>query len=168
MKRPVTKTLILLSLLGTLWLSGCGGNDAAVENYKSNINQFFENVTYFDSAMNGINPDSEEAVQELLAILDSMEVSFAEMAKLPVPSAFIGVEELADEASTYMTEAVSLYHQVLESEYFNQGIADAAKENYDRANLRIQYIISILHGDIPEEIIVMEGEEETAAEKDAK
>ncbi len=153
MKLPIIKPLALLCCLGFLWMTGCG-EYPEMDSYKENMNQFFENISYYDTAINSIDPDSDSAASELLSLLDSMAVSFSQMAELPVPDVFVGVEELADEASEYMNTAVSLYHQAFEEETFNEFIADAAKENYDRANLRLQYIISILHGEMPEDIFV--------------
>lgn len=72
------------------------------------------------------------------------------MAGLEVPDRFSAVDSLADEADENMKQAVSLYHQAYEAEVFDEGRAQAAREYYDRANVRIQYIISILHGEIPE------------------
>lgn len=144
---------IIACTLGVLMIvsSGCGKNDE-LETYKTNMNQFFENMKVFDSSINAIDPESETAPSELLTLLDSMETSFTQMASLEVPEGFPGVDQLADEASEYMTEAVSCYHQAFEGESYDAVMADVAKQNYDRANLRIQYILSILHGDIPEEI----------------
>ncbi len=163
MKLPIMKPLVLLCCLCFLWMTGCG-KDPEMDSYKENMNQFFENISYFDNAINSIDPNSETAVSDLLSLLDSMTVSFSQMAELSVPKVFNGVEELADEASEYMSEAVSLYHQAFEEGSFDEYVAEAAKENYDRANLRLQYIISILHGEIPEEIFVSE---EDSAEPDS-
>ena len=57
---------------------------------------------------------------------------------------------VADEADENMKQAVALYHSAYEAEVFDEPMAQAAREYYDRANIRIQYIISILHGEIPE------------------
>lgn len=143
-----------------LLLTGCNKSDPQIETYKSNMNQFFENIKTFDSAINSIDPESENAVNDLLYILDTMNTNFEQMASLSVPEGFPGVEELADEANDYMKEAVTYYHQAFESEPFDSYLADIAKQNYDRANLRLQYIVSILHGDIPEEIYTYEEEDE--------
>ena len=155
------KPLLFLSACLTAFsmlLSGCRGN-TELDNYKVNMNQFFENIKIYDSSINALDPESETAVTDLLALLDSMDQSFRQMASLEVPDGFPGVEELADEASDYMTEAVSYYHQAFEAQPFDTVLADVARQNYDRANLRIQYILSILHGDIPEEIYTYEDEE---------
>lgn len=134
-----------------LLLTGCGKCDE-LDVYKANMAQFFDNVTVFDSNINALDPNSDTAVSDLLGYLDSMETSFSQMADLTVPEDFPGVEQLADEANDYMVQAVTLYHQAFESDPFDTASADLAKQNYDRANLRIQYILQILHGDIPEEI----------------
>ena len=49
-----------------------------------------------------------------------------------------------------MKEAVALYHTAYEGETYDEGSAQAAREYYDRTNIRLQYIITILHGEIPE------------------
>lgn len=145
------------TLTFSILLTGCGSN-AELDAYKANMTQFFDNIQTFDSAINSIDSESDTAVTDLLSLLDSMDTNFQQMASLTVPEGFPGVEELADEASEYMTEAVSYYHQAFEADPFDTVLADVAKQNYDRANLRIQYIISILHGDLPEEIYTYEDE----------
>lgn len=159
-KIPCFKSMFLIFILMTLTVSGCGKN-AELENYKANMNQFFENIKIFDSSINAINPESDTAVSDLLSLLDSMNTSFEQMASLDVPDGFPGVEELADEASEYMSEAVSYYHQAYEGEY-DAALEDVARQNYERANVRFQYIVSILHGDIPEEIYTYEDDSEAA------
>ena len=158
----LTRRKIFLFSLYTLFaytLTGCGKEDE-LENYKANMNQFFENVRVFDAPINAIeNPESDQAVSELLTLLDSMDTSFQQMAALEVPDCFPGVEELADDASMYMSEAVSYYHMAYEGGGFDASLEDVAMQNYAFANTRLQYIISILHGDIPEEIFTYEDEE---------
>lgn len=150
--------LLSLYILFVYTLTGCGKNEE-LEAYKANMNQFFENVRVFDASINAIqNPETDQAVAELLSLLDSMDTSFQQMAALDVPDCFPGVEELADDASMYMSEAVSYYHMAYEGGGFDASLEDAARQNYVFANTRLQYIISILHGDIPEEIFTYEDE----------
>lgn len=151
-QRKKCRICFLLFLLLAGIAAGCGKKDAELENYKLNMNQFFENVRIFDESINAIDPHSETAVSDLLSLLDSMETSFSQMASLEVPEGFPGVDVLADEASHYMSEAVTYFHQAYEGESFDPSLEDAARQNYERANVRLQYIVSILHGDIPEEI----------------
>ncbi len=158
------KIILLLTVLTAFFLTGCG-KDAELENYKANMNQFFENIRVIDSSINALDPNSETAVSDLLSLLDSMNTSFEQMASLDVPDGFPGVDELADEASEYMSEAVSYYHQAYENGY-NANLEDAARQYYESANVRFQYIVSILHGDIPEEIYTYE--DETSSEDTAE
>ena len=134
-----------------LFLTGCNKKDPVLENYKANMNQFFENIRVFDSSIDAIDPNSDTAASQLLSLLDAMDTSFAQMASLEVPESFPGVSDLAKEASAYMSEG----------ETFDAVLEDVARQNYERANLRLQYIISILHGDIPEEIVTYEEETES-------
>lgn len=163
--RKRTKTYFIAALSICMLLTAGCGNAEKFDTYKTNMNQFFENVRIFDSSINAINPESDTAVPELLALLDSMDKSFSQMASLEVPDGFPGVADLASEASEYMSEAVFYYHQAFEGEEYDPALADVAKQNYDRANVRLQYIVSILHGDIPEEIYTYEdtGDDEDSA-----
>lgn len=156
-------SFLLCSLLFSL--TGCGRKDAKIENYKANMNQFFENIKIFDASINAIDPNSETATTELLSLLDSMNTSFSQMASLEVPESFPGVEDLAAQASEYMSEAVSFFHQAYDGEY-DSTLEDVARQNYERANIRLQYIISILHGDIPEEIYTYEDDQTEGSTED--
>ena len=135
----------------TLLLTGCG-KDKAVETYRANMAQFFENVQTVNDAINQLDPNDENVGDQLLPLLDSLDKSFSQMASLEVPDGFPGVKDLAADASKYMTEAVSYYHQAYSGEEYDKTSADIAYQNYQFANKRLQYIVQILHGDIPEEI----------------
>ena len=111
-----------------------------------------------------IQPGAESP--ELLAYLDELDSVTTQMAELEVPTQFASVENLADEASENMTEAVQLYHQLYASEEYNEDLASGAYEYYERANMRIRYITDILHGDIPEELQEMMKESDEGSEEE--
>lgn len=130
-------------------LVGCGKNQA-LEQYQADMTIFFEQISMYNDGMNSIDASAEDATNRILDYLDKVEEEIAWMAQLEVPSQFSAVEDLADEADENMKQAVALYHQAYEGDIFDEAVAQAAKEYYDRANIRIQYIITILHGEIPE------------------
>ena len=130
-------------------LVGCGKNQA-LEQYQADMTTFFEQISMYNDGMNSIDASAEDATNRILDYLDKVEEEIAWMAQLEVPSQFSAVEDLADEADENMKQAVALYHQAYEGDTFDEAVAQAAKEYYDRANIRIQYIITILHGEIPE------------------
>ena len=147
-KYSVLTIFSIMILSFSLLFTGCSKKNQELENYKANMNQFFENIKVYNDSINSIDPQSDTAVSDLLALLDSMDTSFAQMASLTVPDGFPGVDQLAAEASENMSQAVSYYHQAFEGEEYDASLADVAKQYYDRANVRLQYIVSILHGDI--------------------
>lgn len=140
---------LCLICLCSLFIAGCG-KDEALEEYKENMETFFNNIAEIDDNMNSIDVTQEGYVSEILGYLDTLDEEVAWMAELEVPEEFSAVESLADEASENMTQAVSYYHVAYEGEEYDENMEAAAHEYYDRANTIIQYIITILHGEIPE------------------
>lgn len=144
------KIMILCVLLvcGVL-LTACG-QDEELTAYQEDMNTFFEHIASYHEGMNAIDASAPDAKNQLLSYLDQLQTEFAWMAELTVPDEFSAVDSLADEADENMRQAVALYHSAYEAEVFDEPTAQAAREYYDRANIRIQYIVSILHGEIPE------------------
>lgn len=148
--KTANKLVILcFVLLCGLFLTACG-EDETLTAYQDDMNTFFEHIASYNDGMNAINTSDADAKEQLLSYLDQLQAEITWMAGLTVPDRFSAVDSLADEADENMQQAVSLYHRAYESEIFDEGAAQAAREYYDRANIRIQYIIMILHGEIPE------------------
>lgn len=142
---------ICFGLLCSLMLAGCGKEEnEALTEYQDNMNTFFEHIAEYDDEMNNIDVDQEDYVTQMLDLLDGLDAEVAWMSTLEVPEQFSAVDSLADEASENMTQAVSLYHMAYEGEEYNENVEAAAREYYGRANIRIQYIVMLLHGEIPE------------------
>ena len=152
--KTVNKLVVLcVILLCGLWLTGCG-EDEKLTAYQEDMNTFFEHIAEIDDGMNAIaidaSADDVTKRERLLSYLDQLQAEITWMAELETPDQFSAVDSLADEADDNMKQAVALYHNAYEAEVFDEATAQAAREYYDRANLRIQYIIMILHGEIPE------------------
>lgn len=146
----MTKCKILgFSLFLTFLLTACG-QDEALDAYQEDMNTFFERAAEYNDKMNAIDQNSDTKTIELLGYLDAFAEDIEWMAGLEVPSQFSVVESLADEADENMKEAVALFHAAYDGEVFDEASEQAAREYYDRTNVRLQYIITILHGEIPE------------------
>ena len=141
--------MIFITLLFAFLLTGCGENEELTA-YQEDMNTFFERAAEYNDKMNAIDRESDTAVIELLGYLDAFAEDIQWMAELTVPEQFSAVESLADEADENMKEAVALFHAAYDGEAYDEGSEQAALEYYDRTNIRIQYIITILHGEIPE------------------
>jgi len=153
---------ILIALMCSWVLLGCG-EDPALETYKQNMEVYFQGAATLNDRINSIDAQSDVNGEKLLGYLDQLDTITAQMAELEVPEQFQLVESLADEASENMTQAVSLYHELFTSEIYNQSLADGAFEYYERANKRISYIRSILQGNIPDELQIVEDTEDTGS-----
>ena len=141
--------ILFTAFLCVTLLTACG-QDEELTTYQEDMNTFFEHIADYNDGMNAIDASAEDAEDQLLSYLDQLQAEFTWMAELTVPDEFSAIDSLADEADENMKQAVSLYHRAYEAEVFDEPVAEAAREYYDRANIRIQYIISILHGEIPE------------------
>lgn len=145
---------VTVALMLSWVLSGCG-KDAALEEYKESMENYYEQVAQIDAGINSIEPESDIDGTQLLGYLDQLDMITSDMAQLSVPEQFEIVESLAIEASDNMSKSVILYHQLYESEEYNEDVASGAYEYYERANLRIRYIREILHGEMPEDLVVV-------------
>ncbi len=153
------KRILFLSAMLCLCLTGCG-KDQKLEEYSEHISTFTQNIADISTRMEEIDTSSDTAASEVLNCLDEMEAQFLILAEMEVPKEFASIENLADEASEYMTEAVRLYHEVFESAEYSEETASIAQENYNRAMKRLAYISSLLQGELPEgdDIIITEEE----------
>lgn len=147
MKQTV-RTLLALFCINILLLTGCSNETThELSVYKASMEAFCNNIAYLNGEINELDGTGENDVHELLGHLDTLKDQFAQLAALSVPEQFENVADLALEASENMNMAVDYYHQAYEGESFNANYADAAFEYYSRANLRLNYILKILHGE---------------------
>lgn len=153
------KGFCLLFLCSFLF-TGCG-EDEELTGYQTDMETFFEHIAEYNDNMNAIDVTEEDYLSQMLTYLDALDAEVAWMASLEVPEQFSAVESLADEASENMSMAVSYYHMAYEGETYDAATEEAAREYYERANARIQYIITIFHGEIPEGEGVTYTEEDT-------
>ena len=157
------KTALLLTTLltCTFLLTGCG-EDKELTQFKKDMDNFCTKISEIDTSINGIDADSDNAVEELLTHLDELKVTFNEFAKFDFPEEFDYLESIAQEASDYMDTAVSSYHDAYSNDSYNEYTAEYAQGNYSRAYKRIQIIISFLHGETPEDVDITTVEDSTA------
>lgn len=146
-----TKLYILLTtLLFAFLLVGCSESKELKE-FRTAFDTFCTDVADLDDSINAIDAAAEDAPAQLLTMLDELDVKFQELAALKIPQEFSYMENLADEASENMTLAVENYHTAFESEYYDSYTANIASQYYERAYKRIQYMITFMHGDVPDD-----------------
>lgn len=132
-------------------LAGCGNSEEKeLARFSENISDFTSVVKNADQKINAIDVSSDNASAELLNILDELNEEFKDLSELDIPEQYSGIKSLADEASEYMSNAVTYYHSAYDSGTFNSQDADTAYQYYTRAMTRVEYIGYVLSGEIPE------------------
>ena len=83
------KTALLLTTLltCTFLLTGCG-EDKELTQFKKDMDNFCTKISEIDTSINGIDADSDNAVEELLTHLDELKVTFNGVAKFDFPEEF--------------------------------------------------------------------------------
>ncbi len=156
--------MLMLALFSCI-AGGCGKTDDSLEQYKAEMEAFIETVNTLTDSIENIDTTSDTRMEEMLGYLDEMDAAFAAMGDLEVPEQFANIEELADEASTNLSKSVSLYHQAFDNEEdYDPQLVNAALEYYKRAFKRLDYIGTILQGELPEDetiTIIHEDEEDS-------
>lgn len=136
---------LLLSVMTLTLFTGCNDTND-LDNYKKEVEAFYADVIEINDSINAIDAESENAPQQLLTELDQLNVVFQDFAELEVPKEYTAVESLADEAASFMNEAVTMYHSSYNDGSFNEFSSGMAYDKYCRAIVRINYIGDILQG----------------------
>ena len=140
--------MIFAVFLAAVLLTACG-EDPELTRFRKSMDDFCTRISEIDTAINDIDAKSDDAASELLTCLDDLDLVFQSFSELDFPEDFDYLEDLADESSEYMTEAVKSYHEAFGSNSYNEQTAEYARQNYSRAYKRVQIIISFLHGEEP-------------------
>ncbi len=143
----IKKIAMLVGVLASV-LSFCGcGSDPEITQFKNDLNVFCENVAQLDASINNIDAEADNASVLALGYLDKLDTEFQNFAEMDFPEQYDYLEPLADEAASYMSEAVKSYHTLYESETFDENTSAYAKENSQRAFKRVQVILDVLQGE---------------------
>ena len=156
MRKHVLSAVLLLSLSMTLTACSATGAGKEVSDYKKSVETFYDTLVEIDGEINEIDPSSQEAIDKLFEEFDKLEANYSQMAELKVPTkdvpeTFAYISDLADEASTYMTQANEYLKQSFDDSSYNENTLKAALECYNRANKRANYIVSLLNGELPKD-----------------
>lgn len=146
MKRKIIQ--LLAGFLAAVTLTACG-TDPEITQFKTKVDAFCTSVAELHESINGIDAQADDAAALALAYLDQLDKQFQDFAELDFPEEYDYLESLADEAGSYMKEAVDSYHIVYESGDYDEDTAAYARENSARALKRVQIILSILRGEDP-------------------
>lgn len=130
--RPISLCVIVLTIL---LLSGCGTSQKLEElqNYRSEMDGFCSSVSSLQSQIDAIEPDSENAQEELLSLLDQLAEISAEAAGFSTPEGYEEAGEMCRRASDYLQEAKGEYHAAFEAEPFDTESFQKGLDSYQSA-----------------------------------
>ncbi len=146
-----TLCLILAAVLTFGLMTGCGSkkDTAALKAYEKSMSSVFTDFERINNDIKDIDPDNQTSMNELYACFDDLDAEFKHMAELKVPTDLVyyeSIKALAQEGSDYMSQANEYMHQAFSETDYRENVVEAAMECYRRANKRLQYIISLIHG----------------------
>ncbi len=145
-------------LLSALLLTGCAKQETKDIQFENDMNDICDAIVEIDASINEISNETGDAEglasakAELLDCLEELNDEFRKFGNMDFPEEFDYLEEMADEASDYMTEAVNSYHKIYDTEDgYNVSMEEYANENYSRAYKRVRVILALLRGETPDE-----------------
>ena len=152
---------VLTILIATLLIAGCGSQAAddpqaeELKEFRTKVDAFCETISDMDNQINSIDTSSETYTTDLMNCLNTLNTAFADFAALDFPSEYDYLEHLADEASAYMSEAVTGFGQVYTDNTLN---SQAMQEKYNEASTayanafkRIKVIMTFLNGEVSQD-----------------
>lgn len=147
------KNKLILLLIALCVLTGCGKEEKPQYDYtdfKQSMTDFFKEIEETNNKFSEIDASADNSTDLMREYLKNMEQSYKKLAEIEPPEQYKATESLADEAYNYIIEANKFYDQSFAENSLNEYTLEAANECLSRARLRLQYIIGILHNDIPE------------------
>ncbi len=153
---------ITAAVLISFMLTACGSPEQAGElsAYRDNMTAMFDRVASCSGSISSIDPESEEAPAQLLEAVDELKTVLDEGAEIPAPGEFENAQEMCRQAAFYMDAAAEQYHLAFESEAFDSQAFANAQDYMSESYGRLDYMVTFLHGEIPEGMEVKEETQE--------
>ena len=151
------KKLYLLTLLLPLILifTACGKNTEEIIAFQNKLNTVVLKMETLDSQLNSLDVTATDAEQTALNALSALNSAFEELAAINVTDEnHKYIANLADEGADYMSHAYELFQKAYGQEVFDEANANLAYQYLERATKRVRVIVTMLHGEIPEGVII--------------
>lgn len=149
------KLIITLLLSLSLTFTGCGRNTEEIVAFQNKLNTVVLKMENLDTKLNAIDPTTSDAVEITLDTLGELNTAFKELADIPVTDEeHLYITDLADEGADYMSHAYELFKKAYTQDSFDEDNAALAYQYLERATKRVRVIVTMLHGKIPEGVII--------------
>ena len=147
--------LLLLSILITLTLSACGQNTTQIVAFQNELYSTVTKIEALHKELNNLDVTNSNAASNALNQLSKLNDAFKDLADINIADEeFAFIADLAEEGSAYMSQGYKLFHEAYANDNFDEENADLAYKYLERATTRIRVIVSMLHGEVPDGVIV--------------
>lgn len=147
--------LITLLCLFSFSAAACGTDHSAeIISFQTNLNTVVRKMEQLDADLNALDVTQQDADETALRALADLNDAFQELASLQVTDeTHAYITALAKEGAEYMAHAYELFQTAYAQETFDEGNATLAYQYLERATKRVRVIVTMLHGEIPEDVI---------------
>lgn len=151
MKHRIFALLIMCVLLFT----GCSSKAEQVIAFQNELNSVITKMENIHKELESIDVTNKDASGQALEALSSLKDAFEELVAIEVKDEqFAFINDLAIEGSQYMEQAYKFFEEAYTFDHFDRETADLAYQYLERATKRINVIITMLHGEVPEGVVV--------------
>jgi len=147
--------IIVFFITFTLLFTGCGPKAEQVIAFQNELNTVISKIESIHTELESLDATNKNASTQALEALSNLKEAFDELASIDVKDeAYTFITDLAIEGSQYMEQAYKLFEEAYTAEHFDKETAELAYQYLERASKRINVIITMLHGEVPEGVIV--------------
>ncbi len=148
-------SILALFIICTLLLTGCSSKAEQVIAFQNELNSVITKMENIHNELESLDVKDKDASGQALEALSSLKDAFEELVAIDVKDEqFSFINDLAIEGSQYMEQAYKFFEGAYTSERFDRETADLAYQYLERATKRINVIITMLHGEVPEGVVV--------------
>ena len=147
--------LLALFCIIALLLTGCGANTEQVLVFQNELNSVILRIEGIHEDLEALDVSSKDASAQALEYLSDLKDAFDELASIDVKDEdYAFITDLAIEGSQYMEQANKLFEEAFTAERYDKETASLAYQYLERASKRINVIVTMLHGEVPDDVIV--------------
>ena len=151
----VLMTLILIMTCACGKQASEGTESEEIKVFRQTIDTFNSRIVDIDQAINSIDTMDPSYQTTITSHLTDLNTLFSDFAAVDFPDEFNYLEHLADEASEYMSKAVTSYTTIfsdstLDSESISV-LREEADTNYANAFKRIKVIMTFRNGEVSQD-----------------
>lgn len=138
--------MLLFSSILLLSFTGCGKAKDPDAEFQTQIKEFTDEVNQISSDIDAIDTTDSFYGDLLLAKLDELELLFQELPGYEEPEKYVYYDDLAANATEYMSQAVHYFHLTYDGNDYNPTFIDIANEYYYAAVAELRNIGYLLSG----------------------